>query len=65
MTLKKIKPKVEYAIYKMYQDPEYWDGPYRTLKQAIAEYRRVYAPRVTEPEDFRVYKIVTTALRVR
>lgn len=57
-------PKTEYAIYKMYRDPEYWDGPFKTLAKALAVYRKKY-PNQAGPQDFQIYKIVLTPLRAK
>jgi len=54
----------EYAIYKMFRDPEYWDGPFKTLKKARVAYRKKYV-NDAGPQDFQIYKIVLTPLRVK
>ena len=56
------KPRVEYAIFKMYRDPEYWDGPYNTWEKAVADYQKKYANR-EEPQDFRIFKITTKRMQ--
>jgi len=57
-----MKPEIEYAIFKMYRDPEYWDGPYKTMKKAVADYQKKYANR-EEPQDFRIFKLTRTRMQ--
>lgn len=55
-----------YAIYKMYRpDPEYWDGPYKTLKAALADFKKSYTNPATEPQDFAIFKIITTRVKTK
>lgn len=58
------KPTVEYAVFKLYRgSPEYWDGPYPTLKKAQKVFLRSYANEDPKSEDFGIFKTVTTQLR--
>lgn len=57
---------IEYAIYKMCRpNPEYWDGGYKTLTEARAEFKAKYANDPEEPQDFAIFKIITTRVKTK
>jgi len=57
---------IEYAIYKLYRNsPEYWDGPYKTLKAALVEFKKNYTNPATEPQYFAIFKIVITRVKTK
>lgn len=59
------KSKTEYTICKMYpRDPEEWERRFKSLKAVLKVYRAKYLNE-QDPQDFRVFKIVTTQLRVK
>ncbi len=51
---------IEYAIYKMYKPPSYWDGPFKTLAAARKAFATTYSNDPEEPQDFAIFKVTTT-----
>jgi hypothetical protein len=52
---------IEYAIYKLYEpEPEYWDGPFKTLARAREVYVEQYNPDPGDASVFAIFKITTT-----
>lgn len=54
----------EYAVFKMYRSPTYWDGPYNTLKKAIKDFNESYVNPAPSGQDFAIFKITYTQLKV-
>lgn len=55
---------VEYWIYKMYRKPEQWDGPYDSLSKAKEDFAKTYSNDPTQPQDFAIFRQVTTTTRI-
>jgi hypothetical protein len=60
-----VDAMIEYAIFKMYRTPEYWDGPYKTLKAALADFKKSYANAPEQSQDFAIFKIITTKVKTK
>ena len=57
------KPRVQYGIYKkLGRRYDYWDGPFRSYKQALKVYHRAYWNTPTAPQDFFLFKEVLTVV---
>lgn len=62
------KKLVEYAVFKKVKDPahpgvthDYWDGPFLTKREAMAEWRARYSNK-GRPQDFVVGRVTTEFL---
>jgi hypothetical protein len=56
---------IEYAIYKLSRPLEYWDGPYKTLKAALLEFKKNYANAPKQSQDFAIFQIITTKVKTK
>lgn len=57
---------IEYAIGKMYKkSPEFWEGPYKTLKAALGDFKKMYANPPHVSQDFEIFKITTTKVKTK
>lgn len=53
-----MKTQTEYAIYKriVKEEPEYWDGPYKSLRAATEQFDKHYAVE-GKRQDFIIAKV--------